>query len=305
MKAYKICYLFIALAMMVACVKKPNDLNPLKEQTALSLIPSDTSGIPSEVIYCAPDYGDSVLCYQWLSSGQDYKVSPLHKSGKGQYIAEPEGLVIDSNTGEINVTKSESGLSYKVGFIAEGSADTCFTKVITSGINYMDAIYVLGNNDTLALPIYNGDVNNYPVCGAGGLFNTCEFDDDEDDDNGNGLADEPLPGLTCNGKNIKVDTKTGVISLKRSVLDGLFGLLPNNGKTVDATLYYRLGDCSNMALRKIDIKFTYYSKLSDVPGALIDDITSAVNNIFNWLFRVQGGKARVPRPPHIIVVANQ
>lgn len=306
MKEKKSYLAIAAFVLLVACAKKMDELS-------VNGLPPNRSGSTNQpdssrpvINSCGPDYGDSIICYQYLASGQDYKVAPLNHPGKGRYIAEPEGLIIDNNTGVINVTKSESGLAFRVGFIAEGSLDTCFTKVITSGINYMDGIYVLEDNDTLAVPIYNGKIGAGPVCGTGGLFSDCEFDDDEDDDNGNGIGDEPPAGQSCNSKNIRVDTKTGVISLKRSVLDGIFGTLnPANGKTVEATLYYRLDDCSNKALRRIDLKFTYYSKLSDVPKALITDITDAIDNIFHWLFPSKKEKAASPRPPHIVVVANR
>jgi hypothetical protein len=305
MKAYKIVYPLIAITMLCACAKKLNELSPVGDNPVITTPPADSTETNTEVT-CGPNYGDSVLCYQLLSSGADYKISPLNNPGKGRYLAQPEGLIIDNNTGEINVTKSESGLAFKVGFIAEGSSDTCFTKVITSGINYLDGVYVLSDNDTLAVPVYNGSVTGSPVCGSGGLFTGCEFDDDEDDDNGNGIGDEPPSGQSCNSQNIRVDTQNGVISLKRSVLDGIFGsLTPNNGKTVNATLYYRLDDCSNKALRKIDLSFTYYSKLSDVPQALIDDIHNSIKSILGLLFRSSKEKAANPRPPHIVVVANR
>lgn len=301
MKLYKLFSLIGAFLLLFACLKKQDDLKP-----SSGAPPADTARGPRQETSCIPDYGDSVLCYQLLTSGQDYIVSPLNKPGKGKYIASPEGLVIDSNTGEINVTKSESGLAYKVGFIAEGSSDTCFTRVITSGINYLDGIYVLSDNDTLAVPVYKGTLNGSPVCGDKGLFGSCEFDDDEDDDNGNGSFDEPAPGLSFASKNIRIDTKTGVISLNHTLLDGAFGSLsPDDGTTVNATLYYRLDDCSNKALRKIDISFTYYRRLSDVPRSLIDDVTNAVNNILGLVFRTSGGKTNNPRPPHIVVVANR
>ncbi|MFT3704049.1 MAG: hypothetical protein QM802_16905 [Agriterribacter sp.] len=305
MKAYKILYSVLAVTMLYACAKKLDEITPAGNNNPSTTNPADSTETVPSVVGCGPDYGDSVLCYQLLASGQDYKMSPLKSLGKGRYVAEPDGLVIDNNTGEINVTKSESGLAYKVGFIADGSTDTCFTKIITSGINYLDGIHVISDNDTLAVPVYNGSIT--PVCGSGGLFSGCEFDDDDDDDNGNGSADEPPAGQSCNSKNIRVDTKNGVISLKRSLLDGIFGsLTPNNGKTVNATLYYRLDDCSNKALRKIDLSFTYYDKMSNVPQSLIDDISNSVKNILGLLMRTDGDKAAAnPRPPHIVVVANR
>ena len=301
MKANKLCLMFIMATTLFACVKKLEDILPAG--TPGAPVKTDATKAP-EQMSCIPDYGDSILCYKW-NGGSDYKVATKNNPGKGRYISIPEGLNIDANTGEINVTKSESGLAFKVGFIADGSSDTCFTKVITSGINYLDGIHVLNDNDTLLSPIYNGSQAYLPICGADGALKGCEFDDDEDDDNGNGLADEPPPGFTMGTNNIVIDKKTGVISLRRSVLDGLFGTLnPSNGKTVEVTLYYRLNDCSDGALRKIKIKFTYYSKLSDVPKGLINDIEDILDGILNFVFRTNG-KVTNPRPPHVVVVANR
>lgn len=302
MKVYKFYWLFILIAIIFACVKKQEDIT---SPVSLLVSPIADSAQLKIAACTPPDYGDSILCYQWIG-GQDYKILPVNNPGKGRYIATPGGLVIDSITGEINVTKSESGLPFMVGFIPEGSQDTCFTKVITSGINYLDGIHVLSDNDTLLIPMYNGVPTYNPVCGPNGPAEGCEYDDDEDDDNGNGLADEPPAGFTLASRNITIDKRTGIISLRRSFLDGLFGTLnPQNGKTVNTTLYYRLSDCSNGALRRIDIKFTYYSKLSDVPQGLINDIEDVVGGILKLLFRTTKDKAANPRPPHVVVVANR
>lgn len=305
MKAYRFFGLFIlVVTIMFACVKEQQDTATANRLAVSSVNERSLSSAPGECI--PPDYGDSILCYQWLG-GQDYKVLPINNPGRGKYITTFGGLVIDSITGEINVTKSESGLPFKVGFIPEGSEDTCFTKVITAGINYLDGIHVLSDNDTLLLPMYNGSTGYNAVCGSDGPANGCEYDDDEDDDNGNGLADEPPPGFSLNNNNnIVIDKHTGVISLRRSLSNGLFGTLnPANGETVNATLYYRLSDCSNGALRKIDLQFTYYNKLSDVPKGLINDIENAVKGIIKLLFRTSKAKVANPRPPHVVVVATR
>lgn len=302
MKANKLYFLLALTTTMFACTKKTDDLLIEKPDEVAN---TDSSQISQRVTCSPPNYGDSILCYQWLP-WEDYKVSPLNNSGRGKYVATPEGLVINSSTGEINLSQSETGLAFKVGFIPQGSNDTCFTKIITAGINYLDGIHVLSDNDTLAVPIYNGVPGFNPVCAANGPANGCEYDDDDDDDNGNGPRDEPPAGFSLSSQNIKIDKRTGVISLRRSVLDGLFGTLaPRNGKTVNVTLYYRLNDCSNGALRKIDLKFTYYSKLSDVPKALINDINNVVDGILNLVFRTDQDKIAKPRPPHIVVVANR
>jgi hypothetical protein len=291
--------LFI-IAIFFACMKKadevttpksPSDTIPVSQTPPVVTPPND----PPLRCASAPDYGDSVLCAQWLGEGIDYMVKPKNFPGKGlgTYVAFPEGLVIDQNTGAINVTSSESGLIFKVGWVAKGSKDTCFTKIFTSGITFMDGVHILSDNDTLAIPIYNGDPNNTPVCGSGGKFSKCQFDNPNDAGGSN---------YTCNSKNIKVDTLTGVIGLNKSLLAGLFGILPSNGSKKEATLYYRLDDCSNMSLRQIKVEISYYYRISDVPQSLLNDINTAKTDLLKLLFGREGSYN--PRPPHIVIVAS-
>lgn len=309
MKWTKNLFLFIASTIfLVSCIKEPIDIIP--ESTGNdnppvdSIPPVDTSSNRA----CAPDYGATILCEKYDKNNNNKKKKLVFPKnfpglGKGTYVALPVGLVIDPNTGGIDVKKSESGLVYKVGYIAKGSKDTCFTKIIIGGITYVDGIHRLSQGDTLAVPVYNGDLNAGPVCGANGMFTDCEFDDDEDDDNGDGLLDEPPVGSGLNKMKVRVDKKTGVISLRRSVLDGLFGIIPVSGRSVTGTMYYRLADCSNKDLRKIEVKITYYNSLSQVPKDLLKTVTEAGQGILELL----AGRTYYstnPRPPHIIVVAN-
>lgn len=311
MKWTRSLFLGCSLMFLFSCVKEPMDFIPNPpgngpDTTVVipvdSIPPIDTSSTRT----CAPDYGRTILCEKYDKNDKKKKlVYPRNFPGlgKGKYVALPAGLVIDPQTGGIDVKKSESGLVYKVGYIAAGSRDTCFSKIIIGGITYIDGVHRLYHNDTLAVPIYNGDANSGPVCGPNALFANCEFDDDEDDDNGDGYLDEPPVGSGLNKMKIRVDKKTGVISLKRSILDGLFGIIPTSGRSVTGTMYYRLDDCSNKDLRKIDIKITYYNKLSQVPKTLLNTVTDAGQNILELLAGRTSYYSTNPRPPHIIVVA--
>src|SRR5215218_6294435 len=63
-------------------------------------------------------YGDSIIYLK--GSGSDYTVSPVTPMA-GEYDAFPEGIELDDKTGAINVSKSETGLRYRITFTPEGS----------------------------------------------------------------------------------------------------------------------------------------------------------------------------------------
>ncbi|WP_127129682.1 hypothetical protein [Pseudoflavitalea rhizosphaerae] len=250
-----------------------------------------------------PDYGTALVCPKWKGPGNDYIISPLNNPGAGTYFAMPQGLVIDSATGSINISKSETGARYLVGFVKEGSSDTCTKELVLSGITYVDSVYVLSENDTLAIPYYNADPSATSVCDNSSDHpapgnNDCEFDDGDDDDNGNGQADEPPPGQKANDQHVRVRTTNGVINLRQSLEEGAFGQNPQNGDSKDVTIYYRLSDCSNKALQKITVRLFYYEKASDIPQTLTADIRSKRNDFFlsRYIYA-----PLAPRPPQVII----
>ena len=237
----------LSSAVFFSCAKKVDEVS--HQVPSSDSIPSGSPVITLPVgptLECpnTPDYGDSLLCGDVSvdQNGNNYIVYPINYPGPGlgNYVSFPEGLIIDENTGAINITKSESGMIYRVGYVPTGSSDTCFTKIIIGGITYMDGVHILSENDTIVTPIYNGNPDGKPVCGTNGDFGSCQFDNSND---AGGMD------YTCNFQGIKIDPSNGVISLNRSLLAGLFGTLPTNGASIEATLYYRLADCSGMALR--------------------------------------------------------
>ncbi len=91
-----------------------------------------------------PVYGDTIIFPQPVN-GPDYIVNPVNSPGTGRYFAWPHGMVIDANTGAIDVMKSETGMKYAIGFIKEGTTDTCLGSLVIGGAAYFDSVYVLGN----------------------------------------------------------------------------------------------------------------------------------------------------------------
>jgi hypothetical protein len=239
----------------------------------------------------APDYGDSILYLQ--PSDGDYVVKPINKPDSGQYFAWPAGMDINQYTGAINISKSETGLRYKIGYIKNGTTDTCLQTMILAGASYADSIYVLGDSQQYAMPYFNANPNVTSVCNGGGYTGgiTCMFD---------------VTGQAAN-QHISIDDNTGVIDLRKTLNQGAFGLLPLNGTKIQTTISYKLADNSNMAMEQIPVTLIYYARKSDVPPDLIAAIADRLNKtlqnllMINLLGASDAGVKGNPRPPIIVV----
>jgi len=233
----------------------------------------------------APDYGDTLIYPQ--PTGSDYIVSPTNNPGPGKYYSWPEGLVIDSLSGAINVTKSETGERYAIGFVKNGTTDTCMQTLIIGGAAYMDSIYVLANGQTKAKPYYDANPFQTPPCNGSGVSGPgCQYDVTGD----------------AASKKIIIDNNTGEIDLQKTLngglLGGAFGLLPVNGQTVETTIYYRLNDGSNNALQKITVQLVYYTYKSQISTGLLDNVVLKLDNVLTGNIISKSGN---PRPPLIII----
>jgi|SRR5882724_3674085 len=233
----------------------------------------------------APNYGDSIIFPQ--PTNQDYIITPINNPGTGKYFSWPEGMVIDSLTGAINITKSETGERYAIGFVKQGTTDTCLQTLIIGGAAYMDSVYVLADNQTTASPYYNADPFLAPVCSGSNVSGSgCQYDVTGD----------------AASKKIIVDHNTGVIDLKKTLngglLGGAFGLLPADGQTIQTTIYYRLNDASNNALQHITVQMMFYNRKSQINTGLVNNLLLKINNILTGNLISTTGN---PRPPLIII----
>ena len=261
--------------------------------TTDSTFDTNNLSVNSSTCQGAPNYGDSIV-YVKPKSGGDFFANPVNNIGvDGTYFSWPEGLKINKNTGVINLSQSETGVRYNIAFIKKGGTDTCVSQLIVGGLTYLDGIYVLGQGDTLAKPVFNAD----PFASS-----VCDDSDDTDypDNNGNGnnkcVFDNDLPGQRANDKKLRVRTKSGIINLKKSVEDGLFGKNPKNGDSKNVQIRYELNDASQKANQKITVQVVYYDKLSSVPYATQQEIAGKRASMFSY--KIVNGK---PRPPLIII----
>src|SRR5438105_10505451 len=85
---------------------------------------------PQSTCLYSPDYGDTLFFTKYKGPNNDYTIKPKNDSVAGTYIAWPDGLVIDATTGVINVSQSETGMRYTIGFIQAVTHDTCVSKLI-------------------------------------------------------------------------------------------------------------------------------------------------------------------------------
>lgn len=225
-------------------------------------------------------YGDSILFLR-PSSG-DYIVYPT-TPGNGLYEGFPEGIEIDDNTGAINVSKSETGLRYKITHTAADGTKTN-TMVVISGINFADKFYRLSQQDSVAFPVYNADrARVLPITGS--------------------IFDE---GGLANGSGCSVKTANGQINLAESIRNGLFGSNPTNDDRKDVEIVYRLNDGSGKAVNKLKVRLYYYTSMSTVAPDLLQTLQDReTDGVFLRGVSMQSvARAAKPRPPCVIIIAN-
>ena len=196
-------------------------------------------------------YGDSIFYIR--NQATDYIVTPL-KIREGQYSGFPDGIDIDQNTGAINISKSETGLRYRISFVPAGSTDSIQTTIVISGINFLDGFYKLTTADSVIRPLYNANINN----SIPGVNNGTTFD----------------VGSGCNTAGCNVNVAVGSINLAQTVRNGVFGPTPANNDRHEFDLNYEINDKSGKALNTIRVKLYYFNSIADVTPEVYDIINS-------------------------------
>jgi len=225
-------------------------------------------------------YGDSILYLRPVAG--DYIVSPV-STRPGVYEGFPEGIEIDAVTGAINISKSETGLRYRITHTATDGTITK-TYVILSGITFKDKFYNLSQNDSIAPPVYNAsEARILPVNGS-------VFDEDG--------------GANLSGCDVK--TVNGQINLAQTVRNGLFGNTPANDSRKDIDIVYRLNDNSSKSLNKIRVRLYYYTSMATVAPDLLQTLQDRqTGGVFLRGGTIDGmEQAAKPRPPCVIIIAN-
>ena len=242
---------------------------------------------PLNACILAPIYGDTII-YPQPTSGSDYIMNVVNSPGTGKYLSWPVGMVIDSVSGAIDVTASQTGLQYAVGFVKNGTTDTCLQTLVIGGASYEDSVYYIAEGQTNAFPYFEANPNLVNTCATG---NGCSFD---------------VTGSAAK-IGVAVNTSTGVINLQQTLnggllgLGGAFGLLPQNGSTVTATIYYKLNDPSNFALQNIQVQLIYYDQATLINSGLLSTVLLKLDNLLSGHLIDNSAN---PRPPLVVIVRS-
>jgi hypothetical protein len=235
-----------------------------------------------------PIYGDTIV-YPQPTNGSDYIINPVNNPGSGKYLSWPVGMVLDSTTGAIDLTASETGLKYIMGFVASGTTDTCLSYLTIGGAAYADSVYVLSTGASNAQPYFEATPTDLTLCQTS---NACSFD---------------VTGSAA-AQHVIVNKSTGVIDLEKTLngtllgLGGAFGILPVNGQTITTDIYYKIGDDpSNDALQHISVQFVYYDSEQLINIGLLNNILTKLDNL------TSGNEISTtsnPRPPLVVIVRH-
>ncbi|HET6255775.1 MAG TPA: hypothetical protein VFE32_16990 [Puia sp.] len=253
-----------------------------------STSPPPSQPAPQNSCPSLPIYGDTII-YPQPTSGSDYIVHPVNNPGPGKYLSWPVGMVLDSVTGAIDVTASETGMKYYMGFVAKGTTDTCISYLTIGGAAYAPSVNVLTSGQTTSVPYFEANPTDLNLCQTS---NACAFD---------------VTGSAAKMK-VVVNKSTGVIDLQKTLngglltLGGAFGLLPVNGQTIVTDIYYKINnDPSHSALQHISVQLVYYDSPSMVNSGLL-------GLIINQVDRLTSGNpistTSNPRPPLVVIVRH-
>jgi hypothetical protein len=243
--------------------------------------------VPLNACLLAPIYGDTII-YPQPTNGSDYIMNVVNTPGAGKYLSWPVGMVIDSVSGAIDVTASQTGLQYAIGFVKNGTTDTCLQTLVIGGASYEDSVYYIAQGQTTAAPYFEANPNLINTCATG---NGCSFD---------------VTGSAAN-MGVVVNKTTGVIDLQKTLngallgLGGAFGLLPQNGSTVTVPIYYKLNDPSNYAMQNIQVQLVYYDKASLINSGLLSTVLLKLDNLLSGHLIDNSAN---PRPPLVVIVRS-
>jgi hypothetical protein len=228
-------------------------------------------------------YTDSVI---YLRNVAGEQIIYPNVAQSGTYTAFPEGLEIDERSGAINVSRSETGLRYRITFTgADGAVSQ--TSVVLSGVNYIDRYFNLAAGDSILRPVYNADPAR--------LLPAAAFDESR----------------LASGQGCAVATGSGSINLAKTLRDGFLGNNPQNDACKEVEIAYKINDASQGAPNKIKVKIYFYNSASDVSSEIRETLREREGMILGAATGPAAGASTTqatarakPRPPCIIIIAH-
>lgn len=273
-----ICGILIGGFLFISCKK---DLTP-ESEPVVTAVATDLDAQAETARRQRLFYGDTIFYPTGITRNYFINIRGTPPV-PGYFKAIPLGLALDSATGRINVNRSESGIRYKVFFVARSTgAFLDSNQIVIAGIGYTDGIYTLNEGESIAYPVYNSNPSLPLPCDDDDDDEACVFDETDLNNDGN----DDIPGV--NDFGFKVNEDNGQLDLGGSLGSGALGPDPQDGDNAEYEFYYRLNDLSNMSLQRIKVQLYFYNRAADVPQWLRDTINAR---------RAQDTRVNARRPP--------
>lgn len=217
--------------------------------------------------------GDPVF---YRNGDEPWLVSPrIYPKMHGSYRANPGGLNIDENTGQIDVNNSDTGICYDVEYMPCGKRGVARTRVVMGGVGFTGSISSLSSDQSLiARPHYYGHDPQLDV-----------------------PAEKAPPGRygyvpenvkpSANLRGLFIDERTGEIDLRKTIESGALGFrqdgtrLPANGASKEFRIYYQLETSPHKeVLNYTTVRVHFFDTEEDIPDELLARLRQTQNSIF-------------------------
>jgi hypothetical protein len=217
--------------------------------------------------------GDPVF---YRNGDEPWLVSPvIYPKVHGSYRANPGGLNIDENTGQIDVNNSDTGISYEVEFMPCGKRGVARTQVVMAGVSFPGGILSLSSDQPLiARPHYYG--HNPELDVPSEIAPTGRY----------GYIPENVKP-SANLRGLFIDERTGEIDLRKTIASGALGFrqdgtqLPVSGTTKEFRVYYQLDTSPNReVLNYTAVRVHFFDTEDDIPDELLARLRQTHNSIF-------------------------
>ncbi len=243
---------------------------------------------PVKVKECGLSYRGDGPVFRPTDPSASFFITPTFEGEvrEGRFTVEPEGLDIDTQTGVVNINTSETGVQYYIRFVSTDGRIACETSIVIGGIDYLDRVYVLEDNEFEAVPIVDGI--NEEVRSVKGFFDEAALFELE---LGQGQPSAASRGLTINNT-------TGVIDLRQTV-DNFReeGVDLTEEFTREFEIFYTLEQQPTF-LNSLRVQIFYYETVSDIPPELIALLREKQRYPVN-------GREERERPTYIIVAGSR
>jgi len=202
----------------------------------------------------------------YLQAGLESIKPTIQTELEGTFSASPKGLLaLDPNTGEINLRRSETGISYTINFVSDDGLVNASQELLISGIDYRQGLFGKESLGKL-VPVYNND----PTLTL------------------------PRGSFRASSELVALDPETGIIDLRQTFLNGALG---KDGHGI-FRIKYQLQDLSEGAINSIQVEIYHFESVESIPATLVAKVSQDKGTYRSGEEEEEDDE----RPPTVIIV---